>query len=63
MRQDSQFVIATHSPIFMAYPDAWVYRFGADGIHRVSYEDTEHFRVMREFIANPDGMLARLLQS
>ncbi len=63
VRQDSQFVIATHSPIFMAYPDAWVYRFGADGIHRVGYEDTEHFRVLREFIANPDGMLARLLQS
>jgi len=61
VRQGSQFVIATHSPILMAYPDAWVYRFDADGIHRVGYEDTEHFRVMRDFMADPCGMLDRLL--
>ncbi|MFG6485629.1 AAA family ATPase [Roseateles sp. BYS78W] len=61
VQQDSQFVIATHSPILMAYPDAWVYRFDADGIHRVGYEDTEHFRVMREFMADPCRMLDRLL--
>lgn len=61
VRQGSQFVIATHSPILMAYPDAWVYRFDADGIHRVGYEDTEHFRVMRDFMADPRGMLDRLL--
>lgn len=60
-RQDSQFVIATHSPILMAYPDAWVYRFDADGIHRVAFEDTGHFRVMQDFMADPRGMLARLL--
>lgn len=61
VRQDSQFVIATHSPVLMAYPDAWVYRFDADGIHRVGYEDTEHFRVLREFMANPRRMLDELL--
>jgi predicted ATPase len=53
VRQDSQFVIATHSPMLMAYPDAWVYRFDADGIHRVGYEDTDHYRVMRDFMADP----------
>jgi predicted ATPase len=62
VRQGSQFVIATHSPIFMAYPDAWVYRFDADGIHRVGYEDTEHFRVMRDFMADPRGALTGLLE-
>lgn len=60
-RQGAQFVIATHSPILMAYPDAWIYRFDADGIHRVGHEDTEHFRVMREFMADPCRMLERLL--
>lgn len=44
-RDDSQFVIATHSPILMAYPDAWIYSLGADGVQRIAYEDTEHFRV------------------
>ncbi len=61
VRQDSQFVIATHSPVLMAYPDAWVYRFGADGIHRVGYEDTAHFQVMRDFMADPQGRLRDLL--
>jgi predicted ATPase len=62
VRQDAQFVIATHSPILMAYPDAWVYRFDADGIHRVGYEDTEHYRVMRDFMADPQRLLRSLLE-
>ena len=60
VRQDSQFVIATHSPVLMAYPDAWVYRFGADGIQRVGYEETAHFQVMRDFMADPERHLRDL---
>ncbi|MFG6414566.1 AAA family ATPase [Roseateles sp. DC23W] len=63
VRRESQFVIATHSPILMAYPDAWVYRFDADGIHRVGVEDTEHFRVMRSFMADPGRALRQLLDN
>lgn len=58
---ESQFIIATHSPILMAYPDAWIYQFATDGITRVSYEETEHFQVMRSFLANPERMLRNLL--
>jgi predicted ATPase len=58
---DSQFVIATHSPILMAYPDAWIYQCGQDGISRVAYEETEHFQVTRNFLANPERMLRVLL--
>ncbi|HEY1131518.1 MAG TPA: AAA family ATPase [Roseateles sp.] len=61
VRQDSQFVIATHSPILMAYPDAWVYLFDADGIHRVGCADTAHFQVMRDFMADPQRRLRDLL--
>ena len=57
VRQGSQFVIATHSPLLMAYPDAWVYHFDADGIRRVGYEDTAHFRVLRDFMADPQRRL------
>ena len=32
----------THSPLIMAYPDAWIYQFGTEGIQRINYEDTEH---------------------
>src|SRR5687768_2320931 len=45
----SQFLIATHSPIIMAYPEAWIYRLDGEGgeIGRVAYEETEHFKVTR----------------
>lgn len=58
---DSQFIIATHSPILMAYPDAWIYQFDAGGVSRVAYEDTEHYQVLRAFLANPQRMLRNLL--
>jgi predicted ATPase len=59
---DSQFIIATHSPIIMAYPDAWIYRIDEDGIEKVEYTETEHYRVTREFLVNPEGMLKILLE-
>ena len=60
VNDDSQFIIATHSPILMAYPDAWIYQFNEEGIARIAYEDTEHFKVTRAFLANPERMLRAL---
>jgi len=57
----SQFIIATHSPILMAYPNAWVYACTPEGLQRVNYEDTEHFRVTRDFVLNPQATLKTLL--
>lgn len=59
---DSQFIIATHSPILMAYPDACIYQCGRDGVLPVAYEDTEHFQITRDFLANPSRMLRVLLE-
>lgn len=61
VRQESQFIIATHSPILMAYPDAWIYQCDGEGIRRIAYEETEHFQVTRDFLANPQRMLDILL--
>ena len=58
----SQFIVATHSPILMAYPDARIYRCDKDGLTQIAYQDTDHFKVTREFLANPDRMLRVLLQ-
>lgn len=58
----SQFIVATHSPILMAYPEARIYRFGADGVTPVDYEDTEHYRVTKDFLANPARMLKVLFE-
>lgn len=62
VEDDSQFIIATHSPILMAYPNAQIYQFGAEGIQAVAYEDTEHYRITRDFLANPARMLKVLMQ-
>jgi predicted ATPase len=57
VQDDSQFLIATHSPILMAYPDAQIYQFGQDGIAPIDYRDTEHFQVTHDFLANPEKMM------
>lgn len=62
VQEKSQFIIATHSPILMAYPDAFIYQFSRDGVERVSYEDTEHYRITRSFLTNPERMLKILFE-
>ena len=57
----SQFIIATHSPILMAYPDACIYQCSQAGVAQIVYEETEHFRMTRDFLANPQRMLRELL--
>jgi predicted ATPase len=62
VQQGSQFIIATHSAILMAYPESSIYQFSQDGIAPVAYEDTEHFQVSRDFLASPQRMLRQLLR-
>ena len=60
IKQGSQFIIATHSPIIMAYPDSIVYELN-DGIKEVNYKDTEHYKITKAFLDNPERMLKTLL--
>ena len=57
----SQFVIATHSPIVMAYPGAWIYHIGEEGLERIEYEETEHVRLTRDFLNHSERFLDELL--
>ena len=50
------------SPLIMAYPDAWIYQFGPEGIQRVAYEDTEHYQITRSFMRDHKIMMKRLLR-
>lgn len=61
IERDAQFIIATHSPIIMAYPDALIYEFSAAGLRAVEYRETEHYRVTRAFLNRPGQMLRHLL--
>jgi predicted ATPase len=59
--KDSQFVIATHSPILMSYPDALILHCGPTGLQTIRYEDTEHFRITRDFLLHRDKVLDILM--
>lgn len=61
-KRNSQLLIATHSPILMAYPYATIYRLDSDGPRKVSYEDTEHFQVTLTFLTGRDAYLEHLLK-
>lgn len=56
----SQFIIATHSPILMAYPDADIYCVTNTGLQLIDYEDTEQYKVTKYFMNNYQGMLVEL---
>lgn len=57
----SQFIISTHSPILMAYPDSRIYQLTPEGIAETTLEETEHFIIMKEFVNNRERMLRELL--
>jgi predicted ATPase len=61
VKRGGQFVIATHSPIIMAYPDARIYFLDGEGVREVAYTDTEHYLVTRGFLSNPQRSLSVLL--
>lgn len=60
VQNDSQFIIATHSPIVMAYPDSILYELN-DDFKAVNYQDTEHYKIMKSFIRNPKKILDILM--
>lgn len=61
IKEGSQFIIASHSPIIMAYPDALIYQIN-EGFEQVRYEDTEHYQITRSFLNNTQKMLNILLE-
>ncbi|SEN89967.1 Predicted ATPase [Terribacillus saccharophilus] len=57
-----QFIIATHSPILLGYPEAEIFHFSEDGIRSIDYEETEHYQITRGFLENREGYLKHLFQ-
>jgi predicted ATPase len=56
----SQFVIATHSPILLAYPGALIYELTPEGLVPTAYAETEHYRLTRAFLQDPESFLRHL---
>jgi len=57
----SQFIIATHSPILIAYPGSTVYEFNQTGVKAKNYKETELFKSYADFIQNSDSHIHYLL--
>ncbi|UUZ81655.1 AAA family ATPase [Paenibacillus sp. P26] len=60
--KNSQFIISTHSPILMAYPDSIIYQLSEEGIRQVTLEETDHYIITRQFLNKREKMLEELFQ-
>lgn len=59
---NSQFIIATHSPILLAYPNATIYQVSESGIEKVNYDECEHYLLTKQFLDNPRHILKYLFE-
>ncbi len=62
VKHGCQFVIATHSPIILAYPEATLYLLSDAGIRSIAYTETEHYLVTRGFLCNPQRTFSELFR-
>lgn len=62
VQQGSQFIIATHSPILMAHPNAKIIQLSAEGISEMPLEQTDHYTIMKQFFENKDRLLHHLFK-
>lgn len=60
IEQQAQFIIATHSPILMAFPEAVILSFDGGQVHQVAYQDLEHVTLTRAFLDDPQAFINRL---
>ena len=60
VQEDAQFIIATHSPIILAFPDAQILHFHEGRMKEVKYKDLEHVQLTKDFLNNPESFLRHL---
>ena len=56
----AQFIIASHSPILLSYPDAVILSLDGEKISQVKVQETEHYRITKDFLENPDRFFRHL---
>jgi predicted ATPase len=61
LTRNSQFIIATHSPVLLAFPGAEIWQVGEDGLEKVEYEQTQQYSLTRYFLNNYEGVIRELL--
>jgi len=59
----AQFLIASHSPILLAYPRATLLSLDGDSIQEIAYADTRHYKLTKEFLDSPERFFKHLFDS
>jgi predicted ATPase len=59
---DTQFIIATHSPILLGYPEASILNFDEDCIEEINYTETDHYQITKYFLENREKFLQELFK-
>ncbi len=62
VKQGSQFLIATHSPIIMAYPDAKIYLLTEQGYSEIEYQESDHYLLTKDFLKEPELYIKHLFE-
>lgn len=62
VEKNSQFIIATHSPIILSYPNSKIIQISDNGFEEVAYKETEHYKLYKFFLNNPDYMIDSLIK-
>jgi predicted ATPase len=60
--KDAQFIISSHSPVSIGYPDAQILSFDDDRIHEIAYEETAAMQIVRRFLNNREAFLEELFK-
>ena len=61
-KDGAQFIIATHSPILLSYPDSDIITFDDGLIHKINYEDTSSYKITKMFINDKERIIKNLLE-
>ncbi|MCU6794980.1 AAA family ATPase [Paenibacillus sp. WQ 127069] len=62
LEHDAQFIIATHSPILLGYPNAQILNFDVQPVAEIRYEDTLHYIITRRFLENRKAVLKEIFE-
>ena len=63
INEDCQFIIATHSPMLMAFPGAKIYSLDHNSVRELKWDEVEHVRLMKHFLQDPERYLHHLFES
>jgi predicted ATPase len=61
--ENIQFIIATHSPILLAYPGAQIFSFDGGQVHQIDYRDSQPFQLVSRFVAAPERYMNALFSN